>query len=36
LLGVSGECPEGGELFERSLDALAVDVAIEETTDLIP
>ena len=36
LLCVSGECAEGGKLFERSIDAFAIDVAIEETADLIP
>jgi hypothetical protein len=36
LLAVGGECAEGGKLFERSIDAFAIDVAIEETTDLIP
>ena len=36
MLYVGGECAEGGKLFERSIDALAIDVTIEETTDLIP
>ena len=36
LLCVGGECAEGGKLFERSVDAFAIDVAIEETADLIP
>jgi len=36
LLYVSGECAEVGKLFERSIDAFAIDVAIEETADLIP
>jgi hypothetical protein len=36
LLAVGGECAEGGKLFERGIDAFAIDVAIEETTDLIP
>jgi hypothetical protein len=35
LLAVGGECAEGGKLFERSIDAFAIDVAIEETTDLV-
>ena len=36
LLAVGDECAEAGKLFERSIDAFAVDVAIEETADLIP
>src|SRR6202167_558538 len=36
LLCVRGECAEGGKLFERSIDAFPIDVAIEETADLIP
>jgi len=36
LFAVGGERAEGGKLFERSIDAFATDVAIEETTDLIP
>ncbi len=35
LFRISGECAEGGKLFERSIDAFAIDVAIEETADLI-
>jgi hypothetical protein len=36
LFRVGGECADGGKLFERSIEAFAADVAIEETTDLIP
>jgi hypothetical protein len=36
LLYVGSECAEGGKLFECSIDASAIDVAIEETTDPIP
>jgi hypothetical protein len=36
LLCVGGECAEGGKLFERSIEAFAIDVAIEKTADLIP
>jgi hypothetical protein len=35
LLAVGSECAEGRKLLERSIDAFAVDVATEETTDLI-
>ena len=31
LLAVGDECAEGGKLFERSIDAFPIDVAIEET-----
>ena len=36
LLCVGGECAEGGKLLERSIEAFAIDVAIEDTADLIP
>ena len=33
LLFAGGECAKASKLFERSIDAFAVDVAIKETTD---